>query len=76
MSDQEHIDPDFDSIIEACKVELKIKFPNYGNTWLESNDRYYKERLDNEVQEYIKSTSIESERRKFINIINIACMAH
>lgn len=76
MSIEERIDPDFDTIIEKCRKELEIKFPNYGNTWLESDDEYYKERLTNEVDEYIKSMTPDSERRKLLNIINIAAMAY
>ena len=69
------IDPDFDTIIKKCLNEIKIKFPNYGNTWLEQDDKHYKERLKKEVDEYINSMTIDSERRKLLNIINLAAMA-
>ncbi len=69
------IDPDFETIIKECIEQLRIKFPNYGNTWLESDTVYYKQRLKNEIGEYIASMTIESEKRKLINIINIAAMA-
>jgi len=70
------IDPDFDTIIKECIKQLKIKFPNYGNTWLEQDDKHYKERIKKEVNEYIDSMSIDSERRKLLNIINLAAMAY
>ncbi len=75
MGIHEQIDPDFEDIIEKCKQELKIKFPRYGNTWLEADDKYYKARLINEVDEYLKSMTVDSEKRKLLNIINIAAMA-
>jgi len=72
----ERIDPDFDKIIPLCLKELDIKFSEYGNTWLESDDLYYKERMLKEVQEYVESMTIQSEQRKLLNIINIAAMAY
>ena len=69
------IDPNFDDIIKRCLAEIKIKFPNYGNTWLEQDDEHYKKRIKKEVNEYIDSMSVDSERRKLINIINLAAMA-
>lgn len=69
------IDPDFDTIIKKCTEQLEIKFTAYRNTWLELDDAYYKERLFKEVDEYVKSMTVESERRKLLNIINIAAMA-
>lgn len=76
MGIQEQINPDFTDIIKKCEHELKIKFPTYGNIWLEEDDAYYKERLFKEVKEYIDAMTIVSERRKLLNIINIAVMAY
>ena len=70
------IDPDYEKIIRLCRKEMEIKFVNYGNTWLELDDLYFKERLTKEFKEYLESMTIESEQRKLLNIINIACMAH
>lgn len=72
----DRMDPDIAHVIKLCKKELDIKYSQYGNTWLEQNDEYYKERLTKEVEEYVKSMTVESERRKLLNIINIAMMAH
>ena len=69
------IDPDFDTIIKKCLDEIKIKFPNYGNTWLEEDEVFWKERILKEVKEYIDSMSVDSEQRKLLNIINLAAMA-
>ncbi len=71
----DRMDPDLDGIIVLCKKELDIKYSQYGNTWLEQDDKYYKERLIKEVREYIESMTVESEKRKLLNIINIAAMA-
>ncbi len=73
---KDRMDPNFKAIIPLCVEELKIKFSKYGNTWLESDDVYYKKRLMNEVEEYIKSMTVSSEQRKLLNIINIAAMAY
>ena len=69
------IDPDFGTLVVECIKELEIKYSQYGNTWLEQDDLYYKERLLKEVQEYTESMTIASERRKLLNIVNIAAMA-
>lgn len=69
------IDPDFSTIIGKCLDEIKTKFPNYGNTWLEKDNEHYKERIQKEVNEYIDSMTVDSERRKLLNIINLAAMA-
>ena len=76
MAVNEQIDPDFAEIIAMCLHELTIKFPSYGNVWLEQDDAYYKERLSKEVKEYVEAMTIDSEKRKLLNIINIAAMAH
>lgn len=70
------IDPDFGALITKCIAELQIKYSQYGNTWLEQDDLYYKERLLKEVKEYAESMTVESEKRKLLNIVNIAAMAY
>jgi len=68
--------PNYEDIIKLCVEEMRIKFKNYGNDWLTSDDVYWKERLKKEVEEYYESMTIDSEKRKLLNIINIAAMAH
>ncbi len=75
MEEVTRIDPDFGALVVKCVEELKIKYSQYGNTWLEQDDLYYKERLMKEVSEYVDSMTVESERRKLLNIVNIAAMA-
>ncbi len=70
------IDPDFGTLVTKCIEELGIKYRQYGNTWLEQDDLYYKERLEKEVKEYLDSMTVESEKRKLLNIVNIAAMAY
>ncbi len=69
------IDPDFESIIPLCYKELNIKFPDYGNSWQDEKKKYWQKRLANEVKEYKDSMSRASEKRKLLNIINMAAMA-
>lgn len=72
---EEQINPNFEKIIPLCIRELTIKFPDYGNSWMKMLPEYWQKRLENEVDEYKKSLSPESAKRKLINIINIAAMA-
>lgn len=67
--------PDYQSIVKECIHEMQIKYERYGNTWLDQNDLYWKERLMNEVKEYCMANTIEAEKRKLFNIINIAALA-
>jgi len=68
--------PDYDNIVLLAIEEMKIKFKNYGNEWLELNDAYWKKRIFNEVAEYRDSMTIESEKRKLLNILNMVAMAY
>ena len=68
--------PEFEKIIKACKGEIKTKYKQYGNNWVKADNMYWQIRLKNEVEEYVNSQSIVIEKRKLINIINIAAMAH
>lgn len=75
MTDQILV-PDYQDIIEKCIKEMTIKYVNYGNDWLEADDLFWKERLTKEIKEYKNSMTIDSEKRKLLNIINIAAMAY
>ena len=68
--------PHYEEVIVKCVHEMRIKFKNYGNDWLTSDDLYWKERLTKEIKEYCESMTIDSEKRKLLNIINIAMMAY
>ena len=70
------IDPDFEVIIKECFKELQIKFPDYENSWLNVTDKNeWYQRIANEVLEFNMSMSTVSDKRKLINIINLASMA-
>jgi len=69
------IDPNFDAIIPLCVKELNIKFSDYGNTWLKMDTKYWVQRISNEVEEYEKSMTTQSAKRKLLNIINMCAMA-
>jgi len=72
---KEQINPDFEKIIPLCIRELDIKFPDYGNSWLTCKKRYWINRIGNEVEEYEKSMTLPSDKRKLLNIINMCAMA-
>ncbi len=72
---EEQINPDFEKIIPLCINELNIKFPEYGNTWLDVDKEYWIKRIMNEIKEYEMSMTPQSDRRKMLNIINMAAMA-
>lgn len=73
---EEQVNPDFDKIIPKCIKELEIKFSEYGNSWLICKTPYWFGRIGNEFQEYKKSMSNESAKRKLLNIINMCAMAY
>ena len=72
---KKQINPPFDEIIPLCINELDIKFIEYKNSWLKCNKEYWIKRLSNEVKEFDMSMTPQSERRKLLNIINMAAMA-
>ncbi len=75
MTKEKQINPNFDEIIPLCIEELNIKFPHYGNTWMNMGKGYWVKRIENEVEEYEKSMTLISEKRKLLNIINMCAMA-
>ena len=82
MSEQEDLSkaaecmlPDYDKTIKECIHEMEIKFEKYGNEWKVLDDKYWKKRLSNEVDEYVKAIGIKAEERKLLNIVNIAALA-
>lgn len=76
MSTNEIKLPDYNYIVELAIKEMEIKFKNYGNDWLTLDDKYWKERISKEVQEYVDSMTVDSEQRKLLNILNMVCMAY
>ena len=74
MSEQQ-INPMFEKIIPLCIRELDIKFPDYGNSWMKCDKTYWVKRMRNELEEYEKSMTLPSDKRKLLNLINMAAMA-
>ena len=72
---EKQVNPDFVEIAKLAQAELDIKYVNYGNSWLTQNEAYWKQRIKNEVDEYVKSMTIDSEKRKLLNIFNMCAMA-
>ena len=72
---EKQVNPDFEKIIPLCIRELNIKFADYGNSWMKCDKDYWVERIANEIDEYKKSMTPQSEKRKMLNIINMAGMA-
>lgn len=72
----EQINPDLLGIISKCERELDIKFPDYGNSWMNEETPYWLKRIQNELDEYEKSMNKPSAKRKLLNIINMAAMAY
>lgn len=75
-SDSKIMVPDYGPIIELCIKEMEIKFKNYGNDWLKQDDIYWKERILKEAKEHSESMTVDSEKRKLVNLINMCAMAH
>ncbi len=68
--------PNYENLINKSAHEMSVKFINYGNDWLEKDAIYWKERILKEVKEYIESMTIDSEKRKLLNILNMIAMAY
>lgn len=73
---EKQINPNFGEIFPKCIIELNIKFPEYGNSWMTGSSEYWRQRISNEVEEYQKSMSLPSSKRKLLNLINMCAMAY
>lgn len=68
--------PEFDRIVYLAIEELNIKYKDYGNSWLNEPNGYWLKRMTNELDEFEKSMTAESAKRKLLNIINMAAMCY
>ena len=68
--------PHYEDLVVKGVHEMGIKFKNYGNDWVDKDAIYWKERILKEVKEYIDSMTVDSEKRKLINILNMVAMAY
>ena len=68
--------PDYDRFIKRCKSEVEAKDDAYGSMWLNIDDKgRWIRRLMNEVKEADMAMTVPEERRKYVNIANLAAMA-
>ena len=59
--------------------ELRIKFPVYGNSYLDTEKldlKFWKKRLGNEIQEYKNCITSAERKRKLANLFNLVWMAY
>ena len=68
--------PDYDKILSECRAEMDAKDEAYGSMWLDYDGKeHWIRRLMNEVKEADMAFTIPEERRKYVNIVNLAVMA-
>jgi len=79
--------PDFESIIMHCKTLMSLKFPEYGNSWKEKDyefqqhifqldNKFWDDRLKQEVKEFLKAKNVADARKELADIINICSMIY
>ena len=68
--------PDYDRILAACRKEVEAKDEAYGAMWKNYADKeWWITRLTNEAKEAKVAQTVVEERRKYVNIVNLAAMA-
>ena len=68
--------PDYDRIVAAAKKEVEAKDAMYNSMWTtRAGKDWWITRLLNEVKEAEASQTPPEERRKYVNILNLAAMA-
>jgi len=69
--------PDFVEIIFNCKEKMKETFVKYGNSWLHFNGlKFWKDRLDGEINEIWKAKTYEEYQKEIIDAINVLSMMY
>ena len=69
--------PDFIEIISKCKEKMKETFLKYGNSWLYQNGlKFWKKRLDDEIDEIWKAKTYEEYQKEIIDTINVLSMMY
>lgn len=68
--------PDFDKIVEHCRITMRSKFFEYGNSWEQVmwSRQDWTTRLEGEFAELKKTTNVYEVMQELIDIINIASM--
>lgn len=68
--------PNYDRFVEHCKKEVEAKDEAYGSMWKDYVTKpWWFKRLMNEVKEVEAALTVAEERRKYVNIANLAAMA-
>ena len=69
--------PDFEKIKQACKTKIMLKFHRYSNSWIGCSDwKFWKKRLNGEVQEIWKAKDNEKFKEEVIDAISILSMMY
>ncbi|MDE1868195.1 MAG: hypothetical protein KGI08_10870 [Thaumarchaeota archaeon] len=69
--------PRFNLLVKKCKTKMKETFPKYGNSWrFERDFRFWKKRLQGEIDEIWKAETKEQFEKEIIDAINVLSMIH
>lgn len=69
--------PRFNLLVKKCKIKMKETFPKYGNSWrFERDFRFWKKRLQGEIDEIWKAGTKEEFEKEIIDAINVLSMIH
>ena len=68
--------PNWQELSKAAIDVVYERFDAYGNAWIKHDAKYFGIRMQNEVDEFKKAMSDAERRRKCLNILNLAMMAH
>jgi hypothetical protein len=68
--------PNWNSILEKCKEKIELKYPEYGNSWVDDFFFDWKSRLQGEVNEVEQYSDLSQEEKiaELIDVINICAM--
>lgn len=87
MGSEKILFPDFEKIIENCKMIMIEKFPEYKNSWTTldydlgeyrgwTDTKFWDKRLKTELEEFFKAKTIAEARKELEDIINVCAMIH
>jgi len=69
--------PDFIYIVNKCKQKMEKTYLKYGNSWIRFNGlKFWKERLDGELDEIWKAETFKEYQSEIRDTINILSMMH
>ncbi len=77
--------PDFNKIINHCKLVMNIKFKQYGNSWVDlrydpsttsSENEFWIKRLDTEFKEFLNAKTVDESKKELVDMINVCSMIY